>query len=145
MSKAIRSLISTVMSLVLLLSVTAWSGGVVSAEETTAQPRFSYTAYTATSLEITTNGVAYCTANVEGYYGTTTKIHIEMKLQKHTVLWWSTQETWEGTFNDYVGALAKTKTVGSGTYRVKAVYTVYSGSASEEITGTSQEKKITVS
>lgn len=144
MSKKICSLMSLVMSIVILFSISV-CGGAVSAEETAVQPRFSYTAYTATGLEITTTGTAYCTADAEGYYGTTTKVHIKMTLQKYTVLWWSNQQTWEGTFNDYYGVLAKTTTVGSGRYRVKAVYTVYSGSASEEITSTSQEKKITVS
>ena len=140
MQKKVRSLISLMMSLVLLLSVSVW-GGAVSAQETAVQPRFSYTAYTATALDITTNGVAWCTAGMEGYDGITTKVHIKMTLQKHTVLWWSNQETWEGTFYDVVGTLCQSTSVNKGTYRVKAVYTVYSGSASEEITGTSQEKQ----
>lgn len=145
MRKTMRSLICLAMSLVMVLSLHIWTGATVSAEENTVQPRFSYTNYTYTGLEITTQGVAYCTADVEGYSGITTKVHVEMTLQKHTVLWWSNQVSWEGTFYDMSGTLAKTTTVGSGRYRVKAVYTVYSGSASEEITGTSQEKKITVS
>lgn len=139
MSKRMRSLMCTVMSVVLLLSMNVWSGAIVSAEETTVQPRFSYTAFTATGMQLTTSGVAYCTAHVEGYDGITTKIHIEMKLQKYTVLWWSAVETWEGTFNNYYGALSTSKSIGNGRYRVKAVYTVYSGSDSEKITGTSQE------
>ena len=64
-----------------------------------------------------------------------------MTLQKHTFLWWSTVETWEGTFNDFFGTLSETIHVGSGTYRVKADFTVYSGSASEDITMYSQENK----
>lgn len=140
MQKKVRSLISLMMSLVLLLSVSVW-GGAVSAQETAVQPRFSYTAYTATGLDITTTGLACCSANVEGYDGITTKIYIKMTLQKYTVLWWSNQETWEGTFNDVVGVLCASKSVNKGTYRVKAVYTVYSGSASEEITSTSLEKQ----
>ncbi len=144
MSKTMRSLVCVVMSVVLLLSMNVWSFA-VSAEETTVQPRLSYTNYTMTSLEITTKGVAYCAASAEGYDGITTKIHIEMKLQKYTVLWWSTQETWEATFTGVDAALAKTASVSSGKYRVRVTYTVYSGSASEEITGTSQEKTITVS
>lgn len=139
MSKRMYSLVCMVMSVVLLFSMNVWSGAIVSAEETTVQPRLSYTNYVITGLNITTSGVAYCTASAEGYDGITTKIHIEMKLQKYTVLWWSAVETWEGTFNNYYGALSTSKSIGSGRYRVKAVYTVYSGSNSEEITGTSQE------
>ena len=141
MSKQVRSLISFMMSLVLLLSVSVWGGATVSAEATPVQPRLSYTNYTFTGLDITTSGVAYCLADVEGYDGITTKVHIKMTLQKHTVLWWSNQETWEGTFYDVVGTLNEVVSVGKGTYRVKAVYTVYSGSASEEITSTSLEKQ----
>ena len=141
MSKQVRSLISFMMSLVLLLSVSVWGGATVSAEATPVQPRLSYTNYTFTGLDITTSGVAYCLADVEGYDGITTKVHIKMTLQKHTVLWWSNQETWEGTVYDVVGTLNEVVSVGKGTYRVKAVYTVYSGSASEEITSTSLEKQ----
>lgn len=137
MSKTMRSLVCVVMSVVLLLSMNVWSFA-VSAEETTVQPRLSYTNYTATGLKITTNGVACCTASAEGYDGITTKIHIEMKLQKYTVLWWSTQETWEATFTGVDALMSKTASVSSGKYRVRVTYTVYSGSASEEITGTSQ-------
>ena len=145
MSKRVGSLISLVMSVVILLSVGVWCGTTVSAEETQVQPRLSYTNFTFTGLDITTSGVAYCLANVEGYDGITTKIHIKMTLQKYTVLWWSNQQTWEGTFNDVVGTLNTTTTVGSGRYRVKAVYTVYSGSNSEQITSYSQEYKFTKS
>ena len=144
MSKRIRSLVCMVMSVVLLLSMNAWSGGIVSAEGTAAQPRFSYTAYTFTGLNITTAGVAACTADVEGYDGITTKIHIKMNLQQYLALQWTTIASWQGTFNGVDGVLAKTKTLtSSGRYRVQATYTVYSGSAYEKITGTSQEDYFT--
>lgn len=143
MFKKIRSLICVVMSAVLLLSMNVWSGGVVSAEGGAAQPRFNYTAFTVTGLKIT-NGVAYCTADAEGYNDITTKIHIEMNLQQYLALQWTTIGTWQGTFNGIDGVLAKTKALtSSGRYRVRATYTVYSGSASEEIIGTSQEKYYT--
>ena len=96
-------------------------------------------------LSISSSGTATCSADAEGYYGTTTKVHIKMTLQKYTILWWSKVETWEGTFNQAYGALCETAQVGSGTYRVKAEFTVYSGSNSEEITSYSQENKFTKS
>lgn len=145
MSKRIRSLVCMVMSVVLLLSMNVWSGGIVSAEGTATQPRFSYTAYTATGLKITTNDVAYCTANVEGYDGITTKIHIKMNLQQYLALQWTTIASWQGTFNGVDGILSKNKTLtSSGRYRVQVTYTVYSGSASEQIIGTSQENYHTI-
>ena len=143
MSKAMRSLLCAMLSVVLLFTMTAWTGATVSAEE--VQPRFSYTNYTFTAMDITTKGIATCHADVEGYDGITTKIHIKMQLQKYEHFWWSTLETWEATFYDVVGDLSKTATVGSGRYRVKATYTVYSGSASEEIVAYSQEDVFTMS
>ncbi len=144
MSKKARSLVSLVMSVVMLLSVCTVGATTVSAEENQVQPRLSYTNYTFTGLDITTAGVACCTAGAEGYDGITTKVHIRMTLQKYTVLWWSDQISWENAFTGVEGALCRNTTVTSGgRYRVKAVYTVYSGSASEEITSTSLEKKYT--
>ena len=145
MSKAVRSLMCVMLSVAMLFSMNVWSSAAVSAEKTTVQPRFSYTNFTFTGLDISTRGVATCTTSVEGYDGIATKIHIEMTLQRRRILLWDDVATWEGTFNDYFGALSKTTTVDSGRYRVKAVYTVYSGSASEEITAYSQTKEITVS
>lgn len=144
MSKTTRSLVCLFMCFALVFSMNVWSGFAVSAEESTAQPRLSYTNYALTGLNITTSGIAYCTANVVGYDGITTKIHIKMNLQQYLALQWTTIASWQGTFNDVEGALSKTKTLtSSGRYRVQAVYTVYSGSASEKIIGTSQEKYFT--
>lgn len=144
MSKKMRSLMCVMLSMVMLFSMNVWAGATVAAEGA-VQPRFSYTNFTATALDISTKGAATCYSEVEGYDGITTKIHIEMKLQKYTVLFWRNVESWEGTFNDMEAIFVKNATVGSGRYRVKAIYTVYSGSDSEEITAFSQEKKITVS
>ena len=116
-----------------------WPVGIVSAEET-AQPRFSYTNYTATGLTITTKNVAYCHADAEGYDGITTKIKITMDLQQYLALQWTTIASWEATFNGVDAVLSKNKTLtSSGRYRVRATYKVYSGSAYEQIVGMSQE------
>lgn len=139
MSKTIKSVVCLLMSLLLLmpLSVTA---SAASAAENQVQPRWSYTNITYVGLSITPQGKATCLADVQGYNGITTKVHIEMILQKYTFLWWSKVQSWEGTFNDYIGTLSRTTTVDdSDTYRVKAIFTVYSGSNSEEITSYSQE------
>ena len=61
-----------------------------------------------------------------------------MKLQKRTLLlFWTDEQTWTQTFNSHSGTLAKTKTVSSGTYRVVANYTAYSGTKTEKTTGNS--------
>lgn len=143
MSKRKCKWLCTLMSVVLLLTIPAWAGAMVSAEST-VMPRYSYTGYTYTALTITSGGTAYCTADVEGYDNITTKIHINMKLQQYLAMQWTTIGEWEGTFNDIYGILDKTKTLtSSGRYRVKAVFTVYSGSAYETITSYSQEQYYT--
>ena len=143
MEKIIRSLACVAISIVVVFTANAWSNGAVSAESL-IQPRWSYTNYTATGLNISTGGTAACAASATGYYGTTTKVHIEMHLQQYLALQWTTIGSWEGTFNKYYGTLDKSKTLtSSGNYRVKAVYTVYAGSASEKITMYSQEKYYT--
>ena len=121
-----------------------WAGATVSAEETSIQPRWNYTSATNTHLGISTSGTATCTATVTGYSSMVTKVKIKIQLQQYLALQWTTIGVWEATYNDFYGALSKTKTLtSSGNYRVKAIYTVYSGSASEEITSYSLEKYYT--
>jgi len=103
------------------------------AEESQIQPRYSYTSTVTTSLK-DSSGKAKCTSILYGYDGITTKIKITMTLQKKSLLWWSDVEEWTTTASDYYATLSKTYAVGSGKYRVKTVYTVYSGSESESIT-----------
>lgn len=135
-----------VMSLLLLCSLSVWSGVVVSAEGSAVQPRFSYTNYTITSIVESPSGTAVCDTEVLGYSGTTTRIHIKMELQKFGTVKWETVTTWESTVFTYHSILSKTKAVTvSGLYRVKATYTVYGGSAYEIITDYSGETYITKS
>lgn len=145
----VKKIISLMLSIVLIFCVST----VVSAEspvvtpgtleqtESDVMPCYEYTNTAATSLSISTNGKATCSTSLNGYNGTTTKIVIKMTLQKDSWLWWSTEETWTTTVNNWYADLTKTATVDSGTYRVKVEFTVYSGSNSEEITIYSQEKK----
>ena len=130
--------LALVMALVMLLSFTAVS--YAANDGTAIQPRYDYTKNHVENLSIT-NGTASCSATLTGINGTTTKVVIKMTLQKKTLLWWSEAESWTATYNTYYGTLSKTATVKSGTYRVKAVYTVYSGSNSESITDYSDQKK----
>lgn len=140
MSKKMRAFVCVLLSTVLMLSMNVWGGAIVSAEETAVQPRLSYTNYVDASLSFSSTGTAYCIADVQGYQGITTSIHIKMELQKYTVLWWSTEYTWEGSTNGYYHALSKSRSVSSGKYRVKVTATVYSGSNSEEVEVTTKAK-----
>ena len=144
MSRNVKRIVCLLMSLLLLCPLNLVASAASVAEENVVQPRLNYTGNTMITLSITTSGTAYCAADVEGN-NLATKVHIKMTLQKYTVLWWSKVETWEGTFNDVYGTLSETAQVGSGRYRIKAEFTVYSGSDYEEITDYSPEKKVTIS
>ena len=98
------------------------------------QPYYEFTSYNKATLNIS-GGQAICESTLTGYPGITTKVTIKMYLEKKTLWWWSTETSWTGTFYSYRGTLSKNHAVKGGTYRVKAVYVVYSGSESETITG----------
>lgn len=104
-------------------------------------PLYEYTSDYVTSLSIS-NGKAVCRGYLFGYSGTTTKVVIKVILQKKSLLWWSDVDSTTSTFLNYTGSHSLTKTVGSGTYRTKVVYTVYSGSDSETITDYSGQKTV---
>lgn len=106
-------------------------------------PNWAYTNDTLTALSISGSGVATGTAKITGYSGTTTKITITMYLEKKGFLglFWSETASWTQTFNDYKGALSKSYNVSGGTYRIRAVYIAYKGTASETITAYSSEGK----
>lgn len=143
-----KRLVSIMLVIVMLLSFSTFASAevtpVINREDFensgTVQPLYNYTNQCLTNLT-KVNGKASCVADVTGYNGTTTKIEITMTLQKKTLLWWSTAETWTATYNTFYGTLTKSISVDSGTYRVKAVYKVYSGSNSESITSYSSEVK----
>jgi len=100
--------------------------------------RLSYTNYTYTGLRISSGGVATCASMLQGYPGITTKVSIEMTLQKRfLLLFWTTEQTWSQTFTGDYGALEKTQSVSGGTYRVSATFMAYSGTNSEKVTATS--------
>lgn len=126
----------------LTMSVGVSAQTVQKEEELLIQPRYSYTRSTTTDIYVS-NGMIACHGEVEGYPGTATKVTITLYLQKKTLFWWSEEEEWSTSYNRYYGSFTGKVTLPeSGTYRTKAVYTVYSGSSSETITGYSSELKI---
>lgn len=104
-------------------------------------PRYSYANIVRTNLTVS-GGQAKCQSTIVGYE-TVTKINVSMTLEKKTLLWWTAQESWTQTYNNVDDAnFIKYCNVNGGTYRVKSVYTVYSGSDSETITDYSNEVKV---
>lgn len=99
-------------------------------------PYTAYTKSTSTNLTVS-SGQASASAKFTGYPGTTTKVSITMTLQKQGFLglYWSDVASWTQTLNSYNATMGKSYGgLSGGTYRVKAVYTAYSGSASETFT-----------
>lgn len=94
-----------------------------------------FTNHTTTTLTLP-SGQASATARFVGYAGITTKVTITMTLQKKGFLgfWWSDETSWTQTFHNYNATMNRKHSVSSGTYRIKAVYTAYGGSASETLT-----------
>ncbi len=142
MLKKLCSLLLVLALLCPMLSVSAVAGEVViepmAMVESEIQPLWDYTSNYAVGMSFD-NGRAYCVASVKGYSSLANKVEITMTLQKKTLFWWSKVETWSISVNDCYAALDKNTAIGSGTYRVKAEFVVYSGSETEEITGYSQE------
>ena len=78
---------------------------------------------------------AYCSSSVYGYSGTTTKIVVNQYLQKKSGSSWSNVWSWHYTFNTwYCNYDNSRSSLASGTYRVKTVAKVYSGSNYETVT-----------
>lgn len=145
-----QKLMSLILSVVLLFSCCIQANAEtipeVEMEQTLSakeeiRPFDNYTNDCLVSLSIS-NGNASCYSELLGISSRTTKIEITMTLQKKTLLWWSKVESWTTTVNGYYAALSKTKSVDSGTYRVKAEFKVYSGSDSETIKQYSAEKSV---
>lgn len=99
---------------------------------------YSYISNNRASLEIK-GGSASCYSEITGYSGITTKVKITMYLEKKTLWWWNEITSWTKTANVCHTTLSKKYTVSSGTYRLRVVYTVYSGNSSETITVYSNE------
>lgn len=82
------------------------------------------------------NRKANCHSVAIGYDGETTKIIMDQTLQKKSSSGsWSKVAAWSSTVRGYKAEVRKFKdNLSAGTYRLKTVFTVYSGNKSEVIT-----------
>lgn len=137
-----KRIISVILTVVMLCSMgmgtQLFSVNAQVIEDAGVQPLYDYTSSTSVLLSIS-DGTAICSATLDGYAGITTKVSIDMTLQKKTLWWWSEVQTWHTTYYENYAICTESTTVGSGTYRVKAEFIAYSGTASESITSYSQE------
>ena len=133
-----KRILSMILAILMIGSMTLNTFALVSEPE--IMPCYNYTDEYDSILNIS-GGTATCRARLTGYSGTTTRINAEMILQKKGLFGWS--EAWSYNYGVYTYKLDKSETtsVGSGTYRLKVIFTVYSGNASETITAYSSEVK----
>ena len=107
------------------------------------EARYSYTTTATSTLYISSN-TAYCKSKARGKT-TATKIEAVQYLEKKSGSKWYvvTDGTWTDSVNDSLLIVSNNKSgLTSGTYRVRTVFTVYSGSDSEKVTAISKEVTI---
>lgn len=138
MRKNLRRCFTVVLlSSLILLPTTAMAEmnvvSISSQEETGVAPCMTYIVESVCDLSISgTTATVDCW--VEGQYGDATKAKVIAELQVKSGNNWIAYGTWVDTQNDYEAAVYETKEVKKGnTYRVKATYTVWEGSASESL------------
>lgn len=78
-------------------------------------------------------GKAQIHASVSGYIDVS-KIHAKIVLQKYSGNSWMAVKTYEDTVSAPTYSLSKRKIISKGKYRVKAVFTIYKGAKSENVT-----------
>jgi len=134
----IRKICSSIVTLI--ISVILLCGGTTIAFATYIphdSPQYDYT-YSCNSYLTTTGSTANCSSDIIGYKNKTTKIVIYQTLQKQTASYlWNdvSNASWTTTVNNYYASVANTKSsLSNGTYRLKTVFKVYSGSSYETIT-----------
>lgn len=128
-----KKILSVLLILLMTFNCFSYSYAALPEDNEIVQPMYSYVTQLLTDIAIE-NNVATCKIYAKGINGTTTKIEIDLTLQKKTALWWSTVEAWEVNYLQYTAQHSRTFSVNSGTYRLKAVYKVYSGTNYETIT-----------
>lgn len=111
--------------------------------ESTASPYYLYTGSVKSNLTII-NGTAYCEGVIKGD-NTVTQIYATLYLEKKNGDKWEVVSncTWSDSIKGKSLTISKSKdNLDSGTYRVRTVGTVYSGSKSEPVSDTSKEVTI---
>ena len=119
------------------ICVSAYNG------ENSVSPYYLYT-YTAKSKLTISNRTAECESTLEGYMSVT-KISAAQYLEKKNGSEWETVSlgTWSNSVDGDRLIMSNTKSnLSSGTYRLRTVFTVYSGTKSESVEMVSDETTI---
>jgi len=135
-----KRILCVMLTVALLCSLTGHTYAAIA--EPGIQPLYQYAADAYATLQI--NGTtATGTAVLDGFAGTTTKVNVVMTLQKKGLWWSNASDSFNYTTYGHDANLELNyDSLSSGTYRIKDVFTVYSGTASETITAYSPEARV---
>lgn len=122
MKKRLFALLTISMALLMFLGVTVYA----------VEARYAHTTSVTSTLNIY-NGNAYCKSTAQGD-STVTQIDGIQYLEKQNGKNWDVVESWSDSSKSNSLTMNNSKdNVGSGTFRVRTVFTVYSGSSSEVV------------
>lgn len=94
---------------------------------------YQYTSNIHSDLSIS-NNTASCRSTVRGFSGLATKIEVKQTLQRQIGSSWDYVASWDKTFISWYAIYTTTKSsLVSGTYRLRTIAKVYSGSNYETI------------
>lgn len=131
MKKRLFALLTISMALLMFLGVTVYA----------VEARYAHTTSVTSTLTIS-NGAAYCKSSAQGD-STVTQINGTQYLEKKNGDDWDIVDSWSDSAKGNYLTMSNSKdNIGSGTYRTRTVFTVYSGSSSEVVEKTSKEKTV---
>lgn len=133
-----KKVLCVVMCLVMFMSFNtiAFAANVTDDNVEEIQPYLQYTDRTESWIRYVGDGKVNCFSYAYGKEGIATKTGIDVYLQKKVLLWWTnTDYEWHTLAPGHYAEIKAYNYVlpSKGTYRIKAVVTVYSGSAKEVI------------
>ena len=132
MKRILSLLLATVLSLSTSISVFAEPEPDLPAEPEITED-YQYTSSIISDLAIS-NHTANCLSTVMGFSGLVTKIEVKQTLQRQIGSSWDYVASWDKTFNSWYAIYNTSKSsLVSGTYRLRTIAKVYSGSNYETI------------
>lgn len=132
-----KKLLCVLLTISMAMAALMFIGGKVNAVEA----RYAHTTSVTSTLSIY-NGNAYCKSSLQGD-STVTSIYGTQYLEKKNGDKWDYVNSWSAHTSSNHLTLDNTEyDLDSGTYHVRAVFTVFSGSTSETVEKTSSEKTV---
>ncbi len=141
-----KKILSCLLALLICCSVGSIpSAAAVIPDGSIAAPCYLYTNSITTTLSVSSTNEASCRTTITGNSSTATKIIVTQYLEKKDGNSWDEVTHWTDTFNSWWCNCTNSYTITeSGTYRLRSVAKVYSGSKYENVDITSTEKVVKI-